>query len=84
MSTEITVTENIITNNILLKICNDCKQSKSLIEFPKSLVEFDGYSTICKKCFIIKRNEKELYNKLKRNYKTEQLKQYIRITYDKP
>lgn len=71
MSTEIIVTENSISNNTLLKICNDCKHSKSLNEFPKSLVEWNGYNVICKKCFIIKRNEKELHNKLKRNYKLE-------------
>lgn len=54
--------ENIIKDGIEQRDCTDCKELKSLSEFPKNKNRYDGIGTICKLCNRNRMRERRLKN----------------------
>lgn len=65
-----------------MKVCNKCKESKSLEDFPVCKRNKDGYRSNCKVCMnrinkIYRDNNKESFNSARRKYYQENI-EYIR------
>ena len=66
-----------------MKICTDCKQSKSIINFSKCAKHGDGLSYKCKQCAYIYaksyniKNKEKIFNQRRENISSKKLAKYI-------